>query len=250
MSVPRPSAVVGLVAAVGAAAALAVLALITGTASAQEDGGQDGGQDSGRGISVVGVGTVSGTPDVLRFTVGVEVTADTVDAALSSANEAASRMISTLRERGVAEQDLQTASVQVHPRYDERGEQITGYVVRQDLTVTVTDLDAAGGLMTAAVDAGGDASRLSGVAFALEDDEELLSAAREQAYEKARDKAEQYARLAGKELGDVIAISEDVSQGPWPLERAGADLAAAASVPIEPGSTEVSVHVRVRWAMR
>ncbi len=229
-----------------AAAALAALALTTGTASAQEDDAQD----SGRGISVAGVGTVSGTPDVLRFTVGVEVAADTVDAALSSANAASSRMISALRERGVAERDLQTAAVQVHPRYDERGEQITGYVVRQDVTVKVTDLDAAGGFMTAAVDAGGNASRLSGVAFALEDNEELLAAAREQAYAKARDKAEQYARLAGKELGDVAAISEDVSQGPWPLAQGSADFATAASVPIEPGSTEVSVNVRVRWEMR
>ncbi len=131
MSAPRPAVVVGLLSAVVAAAALAASAVTTGTASAQEDGGQD----SGRGISVIGVGTVSGTPDVLRFTVGVEVTAETVDAALSSANQAAARMISTLRERGIAEQDLQTAAVQVHPRYDERGEQITGYVVRQDLTV-------------------------------------------------------------------------------------------------------------------
>lgn len=247
MSVPRPVVVVvGLLAAVVAAAALAAPTLITGTASAQEAGRQD----SGRGISVVGVGTVSGTPDVLRFTIGVEVSADTVDAALSSANDASSRMISALRERGVAERDLQTAAVQVHPRYDERGEQITGYLVRQDLTVKVTDLDAAGGLMTAAVDAGGNSSRLSGVAFALEDNEELLAAAREQAYAKARDKAEQYARLAGKELGDVAAISEDVSQGPWPLSGGSADFATAASVPIEPGSTEVSVNVRVRWEMR
>ncbi len=246
MSVPRPAVIIGMLAAVVAAAALAALAMTSGTASAQEGGAQD----SGRGISVVGVGTVSGTPDVLRFTVGVEVAADTVDAALSSANEAAARMIATLRERGIAEQDLQTAAVQVHPRYDERGQQITGYVVRQDLTVKVTDLEAAGGLMTAAVDAGGNASRLSGVAFALEDNEKLLAAAREQAYAKARDKAEQYARLAGKELGDVAAISEDVSQGPWPLARASADFATAESVPIEPGSTEVSVNVRVRWEMR
>ena len=246
MDVPRPAAVVGLLAAVAAAAALTALALTSGTASAQEGGGPD----PGRGISVVGVGTVSGTPDVLRFTVGVEVTADTVDAALSSANAAASRMIAVLRERGVAEQDLQTAAVQVHPRYGERGEQITGYVVRQDLTVKVTDLDAAGALMTAAVDAGGDAARLSGVAFALEDNDELLAAAREQAYAQARDKAEQYARLAGKELGAVLAISEDVSRGPWPMARASADLATAASVPIEPGSTDVSVDVHVRWEMR
>ncbi len=114
----------------------------------------------------------------------------------------------------------------------------------------MTGLGAAGGLMTAAVDSGGNAARLSGVWFALEDDEELLAAARDKAYAQARDKAGQYARLAGKELGEVAAISEDLTPGPWPLAQANADMATAGPVPLEPGSTNVSVSVRVRWEMR
>lgn len=124
-------------------------------------------------------------------------------------------------------------------------------MVRQDLVVTARDIDAAGGLISAAVEAGGDAARLSGISFALEDDETLLAEARDDAYATARNKAEQYARLSGKELGEVISIAEDVAQGPRPYTSAGADLAAARSaVPIEAGSTEVSVTVDVRWAVR
>jgi uncharacterized protein YggE len=247
MALNRPQGlVVALLAALVAALAVAGFSLTTGTASAQVEPGEG----EARGISVAGEGSVSGRPDVLRFTVGVEVTADTVDAALTEANETAQRMIGMLRQRGVAEEDLQTASVQVHPRYGERGEQISGYVVGQDLQVKVTDLAAAGGLITAAVEAGGDAARLSGLAFALEDNDALLAAAREQAYAKARAKAEQYARLAGKELADVVWIAEDVHQSdPMPFARAAAE-AATADVPIVPGSTEVSVRVEARWEMR
>lgn len=246
MTVPSSLRVVaGLLAALLTGVALSAVALTGGSASAQDRGAED----DERGIGVVGVGSVSGRPDVLRFTVGVEVTADTVDAALGSANEAATRMIATLQERGVAEQDLQTAAVHVHPRYSDEGRQIDGYVVRQDLTVKVTDLDAAGSLISAAVEAGGDAARLSGVSFALEDNDQLLAAARDEAYAQARDKAEQYARLAGKELGAVLSIREDVQQAPAPFGRASAEMATA-DVPIQPGSTEVSVHVDVRWAMR
>lgn len=247
MALRRPQPVVaGLLTALVAAAAVAAFALTSGTAAAQVDGGAG----SAPGISVAGEGSVSGTPDVLRFTVGVEVTADTVDGALSSANEAARRMIGVLEQRGVAEEDLQTASVQIHPRYDREGRQVDGYVVRQDLLVKVTDLDAAGGLISAAVEAGGDAARLSGVSFALEDNEALLATAREQAYAEARDKAEQYARLAGKELGAVVSIAEDVQQhDPMAFGRASGE-AAASDVPIAPGSTEVSVRVEVRWEMR
>lgn len=247
MALHRPQGlVVALLTALVAALAVSAFSLSSGTAAADVEAGDTG----ARGIRVAGEGSVSGTPDVLRFTAGVEVTADTVDAALSSANEAAHRMVDTLRQRGVAEEDLQTASVQVHPRYGERGEQITGYVVRQDLRVEVSDLDAAGGLISAAVEAGGDDARLSGVSFALEDDDALLAAAREQAYADASRKAEQYARLAGKQLGEVVSISEDVQQqDPMPFGRATAETAAS-DVPISPGSTEVRVRAEVRWEMR
>lgn len=245
LSVPHRG-LVAVLAVLAVLVAVAAFALTSGTAVADVDG--EGGD---RGIRVVGVGTASGAPDNLRFTVGVEVAADTVDAALTSANQAAARTIAALKERGVAPKDLQTASVQIQPRYSEKGELITGYVVRQDLVVTARDIDAAGGLISAAVEAGGDAARLSGISFALEDDETLLADARDDAYAKARNKAEQYARLSGKELGEVMSIAEDVARGPLPFGRTSATFASADSaVPIEAGSTEVSVTVDVRWEVR
>ena len=207
--------------------------------------------DEQRGVLVTGLGTVSGRPDVLRFGVGVEVTADTVDAALTQANVAAERVLAALRQRGIADGDLQTAAVQVHPSYDDRGREVTGYVVSQSVAVKVRDLDAAGATITAAVEAGGDAARLSGVSFALEDDEELLAAARRQAFEAARAKAEQYADIAGAELGGVLSVRETLQQGPQPFPYAtdAGGGAEATRVPIEAGSAEVSVAVDVRWAL-
>lgn len=208
--------------------------------------------DPGRGVHVTGLGRVTGRPDVLRFTVGVEVAADTVDEALQQANAAAERLIATLRERGIAEEDLQTAGVQVHPRYDDRGRQVTGYVVTETVSVTVRDLDSAGATMSAAVEAGGDAARLSGVSLALEDDEDLLAAARERAFAHARGKAEQYADLVGRDLGEVLSVRETLQpSGPMPFAAAeSAGGAAHADIPIAPGSAEVSVAVDVRWALQ
>ena len=202
------------------------------------------------GVLVTGVGTASAPPDVLRFRVGVEVTADTVDAALASANASGSRVLAALEERGVADRDVQTAAVEVHPRYDAKGQEITGYVVRQDLSVTVRELDTAGATISAAVEAGGNAARLSGVQFVLEDDTAVRAEAREKAYDAARAKAEQYAELAGRELGPVLWIAEDVDQhAPQPY-LAAADSRMAAPVPLAPGSAEVSVRAEVRWALR
>lgn len=203
------------------------------------------------GVHVTGLGEVTGRPDVLRFTVGVEVTADTVDEALTQANAAAKRLLGTLRDRGIADEDLQTAGVQVFPRYDDQGRRVTGYTVGEDVNVTVRDLDAAGETISAAVGAGGNAARLSGVTFALEDDEELLAAARERAFAQARAKAEQYAVLVGRDLGEVLSVRETLQpSGPVPYgARAESAAGAASDVPLAPGSARVTVAVDVRWAL-
>lgn len=205
----------------------------------------------GLGVDVGGEGTVSGPPDVLRFSVGVEARAATVDAAVSSANASATKVIAALAVRRVAKRDTQTAALDISPRYDDKGRTILGYVVRQDLRVTVRDLRTAGATISAAVAAGGNATRLSGVSFALEDDEQVRTAARAEAYASAKAKAEQYAGLSGRRLGAVASIEEDVQQTSSDPYRS-MDLASAAqsAVPIEPGSTEVRVTVQVRWALR
>lgn len=233
--------------AVLVAAGVAVVAATTGAAAATDAPDSDA-----RGVSVAGTGRASGTPDLLRFTVGVQVTAASVDAALGSANAAQARVLAVLEQRGVDDRDVQTTGVRIEPRYDAKGQAITGYVVSEDVRVEVRELATAGETISASVAAGGDAARLSGVQFVLEDDEALREQARDAAFAQAKAKAEQYARLSGRELGAVQSIREDVRppSGGYEASMAYDATAARASVPLEAGSTEVSVDVQVRWALR
>ena len=252
MERPRRSpAVLALLAALVAAAAVAVL---SSSGQAAATGAPDtGGPDTGvLGVDVGGSGSASGVPDVLRFTVGVEVSAPTVDAAVTAANAAQSRVIAAVEKRGLAARDVQTASVRIDPRYDDKGQRITGYVVAQDVRVTVRDLSTAGATMSAAVAAGGDASRLYGVTFEIDDADALRREARDAAFAEAQAKAEQYARLAGRSLGAVQSIREHVrpTSSPYPVAEVARTADASASMPIEPGSSEVTVDVQVRWALR
>lgn len=249
MPLARVSRVVAVLTAVLLAVGVSALALTAGSTgpAAADVEGEDG---ADTGVRVTGSGTASAPPDVLRFSVGVEATADSVDAALASANTAAARLLAVLEERGVPDRDVQTAAVEVHPRYDHQGQEITGYVVRQDLSVTVRELDTAGATIGAAVEAGGNAARLSGVQFVLEDDTAVRAEARKKAYAAAKAKAEQYADLAGRELGAVVWIAEDVDQSSPPPYLAAAESRAAADVPLAPGSAEVTVRAEVRWALR
>ena len=201
------------------------------------------------GVLVDGTGTATGVPDVLRATVGVETTADTVEQALQDANAAANAVREALHAESVPDDDVQTVNVSIYPHYDDDGQEIRGYTARHDLEVTLRDLGRAGSTIGVLVDAGGDAARLQGISFALEDDAALQEQARAEAYADARAKAEQYAGLTGRSLGDVIEVREQVSPS-MPMPYAAADAAGAAeSVPLAPGTATVTVTAQVRWSL-
>lgn len=200
------------------------------------------------GVRVSGVGTAVAAPDILRVMLAVESTAPTVEQALEDADAAARRVLDALADLGVAERDVQTVDLQLHSRDRPDGEQTDGYVARQTLSVTLRDLEEAGATIGAAVEAGGEAARLQGLTFALEDDTALREQARDEAFADARRIAEQYAELAGRELGRLVSIEEQsggARPGPMPL----AEAADAESVPLAPGTTEVTVTAHVRWAL-
>ena len=85
---------------------------------------------------------------------------------------------------------------------------------------------------------------------------DLLEQARDNAYADAKDKAQRYAQLSGRTLGDVQLIAES-SQAPQQLPQTldsfravAASAGKVADVPLEAGSSQVSVSVTVRWALR
>lgn len=207
------------------------------------------------GVTVTGVGRVRGRPDVLRATVGVEVERPGVQEALTIANERADQVIAALRDAGVEERDIQTREFTVQPRMEHRPNEpptLRGYAVRNLLDVELRDLDRVGEVLGRAVEAGGDAARVHGVHFALEDDDEQLRAARDQAFQEARAKAEQYAELAGRALGELQTISETSAPLPPVLDMAAEEAArggAAAAPPIEPGEQELTVRVTAVWSL-
>jgi len=159
----------------------------------------------------------------------------------------------TVRRDGVDAKDLQTADVSLYPSYNAKGAP-NGYNVTQALTVKLRNLGRAGKTIGDAVIAGGNAARVQGVSFALEDNAGLLEKARDAAYGDARTKAERYAQLAGRSLGPVELVSEQVPSGEQPMNDARDAVAAApaapAAVPLDAGQSQVSVSVTVRWSLR
>lgn len=241
MPVARPLPLVAAVMLLVGAGALGALALAPTPAEAASP--------SGGTITVSGTGSASAVPDVVRTTLGAQASAPTVDAALSVASEATATMLDALSERGVARRDVRTAGVAGYPQLDGDGRGVSGHTASQDLDVTLRDLGAAGATISAVVTAGDDAARLSGVSFTLADEGALRSDARKAASADARAVAIEQARLAGGTLGAVVSVRED-SGGPSFASGGGASAVSAESaVPLEPGTTDVSVTALVRWEL-
>lgn len=205
-------------------------------------------------VTVDGLGKVTGTPDVLRLQMGVSERAGDVSAALERANADMTKVQAALRAHQVADKDVQTSQVNIFPTYTDHGT-VNGYQVSESLIAKLRDLAHAGNTISDAAAAGGDAVRIEGVAFTLEDNTNLVRQARDAAYADAKAKAEQYAKLAKRSLAEVKKVSETTTapdprpyDAPMMLSSAGG--AAAKTVPIDPGSEQVAVNVTVVWTLQ
>jgi uncharacterized protein YggE len=201
-------------------------------------------------ITVTGTGTVTGVPNQLILSIGVQVKAGSVSTALSEANQAVSRVTGALRTRGVAAADIQTADLYIQPDLRGASQTPSGYSVSESVNATLRQVSAAGGQIDAAVRAGGNAVTVNGISLNLTDTSSLLASARKAAVANARTKAAQYAAALGQPLGPVVSISDQNDSGPYfPGAERSAAGSAAPSVPISPGTQQLSVSVTVVYAV-
>lgn len=198
-------------------------------------------------VDVTGTGSASAVPDMVNLDLRVTREGESVSATLREVDSAVTAVRTVLSEAGVADKDVATTSTGIHHRYDDRGQvtsRLTGY---HTLRVGVRDLDRVSEVLDRAVQASGDALLIDGIALAISDPSPLLATARERAFEDARSRAEEYARFAGRVLGDVVWIGDHVS-GPEPRPFAARAEAMATSLSVAPGESTVTAQVSVRWA--
>jgi uncharacterized protein len=202
-------------------------------------------ENKARQVTVNGSGQVQGAPDTLTADVGIEFTAADVTTAMNQTNERQQAVISAVQNAGVDPKDVRTTQVSLQPQYGGASGSITGYRADNSIQVTIRRLDSASRVLGVIVDTGGDATRINSVRYSIEDNSQLLKDARARAFQDAKNRAEQYAQLAGLRLGQVISISEGSGAPPAPMPRAPM----ATDVPVTPGQQTVSFSVTVVWQL-
>jgi uncharacterized protein YggE len=235
--------------------ALAAAVLALAAASAQAAPSIAASEATPPTVTVAGEGHAGAAPDLAVLESAVVTTAVDPGEALSQNSARMRTVTAAFRAAGIAERDIATSQFTLTPDYarEEAAHggahppRITGYTVRNEVTVKVRDLGKLGQIMTVAVGQG--ANAVGSLSFTLAHPERVLDAARRDAVADARRRAALYADALGMTLGPLVEIHEgDNAAPPMPRYRAGM-LAAAAPVPVSPGEREVTATVGAVWRL-
>jgi uncharacterized protein YggE len=198
----------------------------------------------GSSITARGIGTVTGTPNVVTIDVGVETKSASAKGALDDNNKLATAVIDVLKKNGVAPADLQTSQLTIEPSYGKKGH-ITGYQVTNMVTAKLRNIATAGALIDAVGKTAGNAVRVQQLSFSIDNGSDLRAKARADAVKQAQAQAKQMADAAGVQLGQIHSISETPIDNPMGYDQAMPAPSTDASVPIESGNQDLSVAVEV-----
>lgn len=226
-------------------------------------------------LSITAEGQSRRTPDLAMFNAGVVTQGKTAGEALSANAARMDAVIAALKRAGIADRDIQTSSLSLQPRYSdpERDRQIrareqgvrysgpaepeapkiVGYDARNSVQVRVRKLTDMGRTIDTLIAAG--ANQVDGPSFTLDDPQAALDEARTQAVERARQRAELYAKAAGMRVVRIISMAE--GGGHYPVQQdimvtAARSYAAAPPPPpspVAPGELSLSVSLSVQFAL-
>ena len=205
-------------------------------------------------IMVMGEGEASVAPDLALLSLTVMEEAATARAAMDANNAAMTRVIAAMKEAGIADRDLQTAGIQIMPRYDYTNKpdgsqeaKLVAYQVMNTLSVRVRDIAKVGEVLDKAVSMG--VNQGGSITFGNDDPSTIVTEARKKAVADAMQKAKTLAEAAGVQLGKIIEMSE-LSFSPPPLPRAAQafdQAGAAPAVPVQAGENAYRIQVNVTF---
>lgn len=207
-------------------------------------------------IVVSGEGEAVVAPDMALLSLSVMREGKTAREALDANNDAMAAVIAAMKSSGIAERDLQTAGIQINPRYTYTNKPdgtqeavLVGYQVVNTLSLRLRDIAKTGEILDKSVSLG--VNQGGGVTFTNDDPKTTISEARKRAVADAMDKAKTLAEAAGVTLGRVTEINDqNYAPAPMPIEAKMFDRAAAPAVPVQGGENSYRVQVTVTFELK
>ncbi len=206
-------------------------------------------------ITVSAEGKVTVSPDIAKLSFSVVSEGANPKTLADNNIKKMNAAIDFIKSKGVDEKDIKTTQYDLSPRYNydkNTGRSyIYAYTLTQTVLVKIRDLNKVAEVLAGLPPLG--INQISSVSFDIDDPEKFLTEARNQAFDKAKTKAENMAEKNNAALGEVINFSE--YQGSVPIMYRDAmsvgGAAEAAPLPqIQPGTQEVTIQVSVTYGLK
>jgi uncharacterized protein YggE len=211
-------------------------------------------------VVVLGIGTVLAQPDTVQMSISLSKTAATTRDAQQEAGSAVRQALEILHGAGVEEKNISTASLRFYPEYDwsGQGRVLLGQKAEQVITFSI---DSSGERASNIIDRliQIDGFELHQMQFSMKDNTALYARSRELAYQKALEKAQQYAALSGLKIVRTLSIAEEGLTPVSPVFNravnnqmmAFADTeAASGSTALPAGEIEISSRILVEFLLK
>jgi uncharacterized protein len=204
-------------------------------------------------VVVRGSATVRRAPDQATVVVAVEARARSPRDAQRLNADGMAAVVTRITGLGIARDALRTVGARLEQEYDTANGRRTpkGFVARNTLEITVSDVARAGEIADAAVQAG--ATAIDGIQFDLKDRAAAEREALRLAVADARARADAAAAGAGRAIDRIVKIEDEgvAVAPPRPMMRAATFTADTMSVtPAEPGLIDVRAGVTLTASMR
>ncbi len=168
-------------------------------------------------ITVTGHGQIELAPDTAFVTLGMETAGKSVGEAQRQNRQVMNKVVERLRGLQIEQERIQTASFTVSPQYrpppKRTGDappappEIIGYVVSNNLTVEVRNLEKVGAVIEESLSAG--ANHFQALHWALRDEQQAKLSALKQAAVKAREKAAALGEALKVKLIRLMSATEE-----------------------------------------
>jgi len=210
-------------------------------------------------VLVSGIGTVMVQPDLVQLSITISHVAQTTQRAKREADVKMQKIMEILKADNIEDKDIKTTSLSYdrEMEYSSGRAVLVGQRVQQTIAVTVNDIIDKPDRLPELLDkiAAVDRVVIGNIVFDTKDKTELFRQSRELAYQKALDKAEQYAQLSGQKIVKVLTISEERNRDVFRqafsnVAYDAAGEARATSTPMPTGEQEVTSEVAVTFLIK
>lgn len=210
-------------------------------------------------FTVTGSGTVYAKADIANIEVGLKTEAKkTAAEATIESTKKMNDIVAELKKLNIEEKDIKTSNYNLSPVYNytnQKGQELIGYEVTQNLTLKIRDLTKIGDVIAKTTEKG--ANQIGNINFTIDDEFALKNQARELAIVKAQEKAVLIAKQSGMKLGRVKGVFEnsdstlpiryDYTNAKMDLSAGGAEMSAPS---IQSGQNEIKVEVSLIYEIK